>query len=42
MYKPITFIFLVVLTPGISDAMFYFQSNVLGFTPNQFGYINVA
>ena len=40
-YKPLIFIFLVVIAPGITDAMFYFQTDVLGFTYTTFAYINV-
>lgn len=36
------FIFLVVVAPGTTDAMFYFESNVLLFTPANFGLINVV
>jgi hypothetical protein len=35
------FIFLVVLAPGISEAMFYFESNVLLFDPSAFALLNV-
>jgi hypothetical protein len=42
MYKPMIFIFLVVVAPGTTDAMFYFESNVLNFTPSNFGLINVV
>ena len=41
MYKPLIFIFLVVVAPGITDAMFYFQTDVLGFDPATFAIINV-
>ena len=41
MYKPLIFIFLVVVAPGITDAMFYFQIDVLGFTPDTFALIGV-
>lgn len=41
-YKPLFFIFLVVVAPGITDAMFYFQTDVLGFTPSTFALINVV
>lgn len=34
------FIFLVVVAPGVSDAMFYYESNVLGFTSTEFGILN--
>jgi len=40
-YRPIIFIFLVVLSPGVDDAMFYYESNILMFTTTQFAYINV-
>ncbi len=40
-YKPLIFIFLVVVAPGVSDAMFYFESNVLNFEPGVFGILNV-
>ena len=41
MYKPLIFIFLVVVAPGITDAMFYFQTDVLDFNPNTFALMNV-
>lgn len=41
MYKPLIFIFLVVIAPGTTDAMFYFQTDVLGFQPDTFALINV-
>lgn len=41
MYKPMIFIFLVVVAPGTTDAMFYFEANVLKFTPANFGLINM-
>ena len=41
MYKPLFFIFLVVVAPGITDAMFYFQTDVLSFDPDTFALINV-
>lgn len=40
MLKPLVFIFLVVIAPGISEAMFYFETDILGFQPNIFGWIN--
>jgi len=40
MYKPVFFIFLVVLAPGISEAMFYYQSNVLHFDAQTFALLN--
>ena len=40
MYKPLFFIFLVVIAPGITDAMFYFQTDVLDFDPSTFALIN--
>lgn len=41
MFKPLIFIFLVVVAPGTTDAMFYFQTDVLGFTPDTLAMINV-
>jgi Na+/melibiose symporter-like transporter len=41
MYKPMIFIFLVVVAPGITDAMFYYEANVLEFTSTNFGYLGV-
>ena len=41
MYKPMLFIFLVVVAPGITDAMFYYESNVLGFTSTDFAVLLV-
>ena len=35
------FIFLVVVAPGITDAMFYYEANVLEFTSTNFGYLGV-
>ena len=35
------FIFLVVIAPGTTDAMFYYESNVLGYSPSVFGVLNV-
>ncbi len=35
------FIFLVVVAPGVTDAMFYYESNVLGFDPQVFGILGV-
>lgn len=40
-YKPLIFIFLVVIAPGITDAMFYFDINVLGFTATTFAWVNL-
>lgn len=40
-YKPIIFIFLVVIAPGVDDAMFYFNSNVLHFSNDEFALLNV-
>ena len=31
----------MVIAPGITDAMFYFQTDVLGFTPDTFALLNV-
>jgi Na+/melibiose symporter-like transporter len=42
MYKPMIFIFLVVVAPGVTDAMFYYESNVLGFSPKDFGLLGVV
>lgn len=42
MYKPMLFIFLVVVAPGVTDAMFYYESNVLKFTPEDFGIVGVV
>ena len=41
-YKPLIFIFLVVISPGITGAMFYFRSDVLGFDSDTFTLINVC
>lgn len=41
MYKPIIFIFMVVVAPGVTDAMFYYEANVLYFTPTNFGLLGV-
>jgi len=41
MYKPLIFIFLVVLAPGTYEAMFYFENDVLLFDPNVFALLNV-
>lgn len=40
-YKPVFFIFLVVVAPGTSEAMFYYQSNVLKFDSSTFAMLNV-
>jgi hypothetical protein len=40
-YLPIIFIFIVVLAPGVDDPMFYFNTNILHFSNNQMGIINV-
>jgi len=40
-FKPLLFIFLVVIAPGITDAMFYFQVDVLGFSSTTFAWINL-
>jgi hypothetical protein len=42
MYKPMIFIFLVVVAPGTTDAMFYYESNILNFTSTNFGMLNVV
>jgi hypothetical protein len=39
-YLPTIFIFLVVLAPGSDDAMFYFNTNVLKFTPDELAISN--
>ena len=39
MYKPLIFIFVVVVAPGVTDAMFFYQSNVLEFSSTQFATI---
>ena len=31
-YLPIIFIFVVILAPGVDDAMYYFNYGVLGYT----------
>jgi len=41
MYKPMIFIFVVVVAPGVTDAMFFYESNVLGFTSTNFGMLSV-
>jgi Na+/melibiose symporter-like transporter len=38
--KPLIFIFLVLIAPGISDALFYFETDVLNFSSDVFGTIN--
>jgi Na+/melibiose symporter-like transporter len=35
------FIFLIVVAPGTTDAMFYLESNVLNYSPTVFGTLNV-
>jgi hypothetical protein len=40
-YKPIIFIFLVVIAPGVDDAMFYFNNNVLHFDSDIYANINL-
>ena len=39
-YLPTIFIFLVVLAPGSDDAMFFFNTNVLKFTPDELAISN--
>ena len=41
MYKPMIFIFIVVVAPGVTDAMFYYEANVLDFTSQDFGLLGV-
>jgi hypothetical protein len=41
MYKPMIFIFIVVVAPGVTDAMFYYEANVLNFSPFDFGILGV-
>ena len=41
-YKPLLFIFLIVIAPGITDAMFYFRSDVLGFDSSTFALMNAC
>ena len=41
-YKPVIFIFLVVVAPGISDALFYFRIDVLDFNSKVLGDLNVC
>jgi hypothetical protein len=40
-YKPLMFIFLVVVAPGITEPMFYYESNVLNFTAENFALLNM-
>lgn len=40
-YRPMIFIFFVVVAPGTTDAMFYYESNVLQFSPTVFGVLNM-
>lgn len=36
------FIFIVVVAPGVTDAMFYYESNVIGLDSTQFGMLYVC
>lgn len=38
---PLMYLFLVGLTPGIVNPMFYYESTVLNFAPSTFGVINL-
>ena len=40
-YKPMIFIFLVVLAPGVEDPFYYFNTNVLHFSNDDLSYINI-
>ncbi|CDW88633.1 UNKNOWN [Stylonychia lemnae] len=40
-YKPLIFIFLVVLAPGVDDPFYYFQTNVLNFSPGDLAILNL-
>ena len=39
--KPLIFILVVIVTPGIDSAMFYYNSNVLHFTSTELANIGV-
>jgi hypothetical protein len=39
--RPLLFISIVLIAPGVDTAMFYFNSNILKFTPDEFGTIGV-
>ena len=41
-FKPIVFIFLVVVAPGTSDALFFYRSDVLGMSSQALADINVC
>ena len=41
-YRPLIFIFAVVIAPGTTDAMFYYESNVLLYSATTFGYLSVV
>lgn len=40
-YKPALFLFLICVTPGYGGAMTFFYERELGFTPNEFGMLDV-
>jgi Na+/melibiose symporter-like transporter len=40
-FKPLVFILLVLISPGVENAMFYYNSNVLKFTSTQLGIVTV-
>jgi len=40
-FKPLVFILIVLISPGVENAMFYYNSNVLKFTSTQLGIITV-
>ena len=41
-FKPVVFIFLVVVAPGTSDALFFYRSDVLGMSSQALADINVC
>ena len=41
-FKPVIFIFLVVVAPGITDALFYYRSDVLNFNYTILGDLNAC
>lgn len=40
-YKPALFLFILTVTPGYGSVMTYFYERKLGFTPNEFGMLDV-
>lgn len=38
---PLMYLFIVALTPGVSNPMWYYESTVLGFQPGTFGFISL-